>query len=89
MQRYPASRVAPMSLLVPVVGITAAWLFLGEQPTYVEIGGAALVIAGCAAGALAAPRSRAHTTPPPVFSHSHGDSAAKDQVGVGSAAEND
>ncbi|MBP0656692.1 EamA family transporter, partial [Mycobacterium tuberculosis] len=37
MQRYPASRVAPMSLLVPVVGITAAWLFLGEQPTYVEL----------------------------------------------------
>ena len=63
MQRYPASRVAPMSLLVPVVGITAAWLFLGEQPTYFELGGAALVIAGCAAGVLATPRSRARTAP--------------------------
>ena len=89
MQRYPASRVAPMSLLVPVVGITAAWLFLGEQPTYVEIGGAALVIAGCAAGVLAAPRSRARTTPSPVFSHPSIEPTAKAQVGASSAAEND
>ncbi|GAA1482510.1 EamA family transporter [Gordonia sinesedis] len=57
LSRYPASRVAPLSLLVPVVGITAAWLILGEVPSAVEIGGAALVIAGCAAGVLAAPRS--------------------------------
>ncbi|GAB32957.1 EamA family transporter [Gordonia otitidis] len=68
MQRYPASRVAPMSLLVPVVGITAAWLFLGEQPTYFELGGAALVIAGCAAGVLATPRSRARISPSPASS---------------------
>nr|WP_187343522.1 EamA family transporter [Gordonia sp. NB41Y] len=45
MKRYPASRVAPMSLLVPIVGISASWALLGEQPTWVEIGGAALVIA--------------------------------------------
>lgn len=58
MKRYPASRVAPMSLLVPIVGISASWALLGEQPTWVEIGGAALVIVGCAVGVLAAPRSR-------------------------------
>lgn len=58
MKRYEASRVAPLSLLVPVVGISAAWLLLGEVPSGVEITGAALVIAGCAAGVLAAPRSR-------------------------------
>ncbi|MGV9859350.1 EamA family transporter [Gordonia sp. NPDC003425] len=58
LQRHPASRVAPLSLLVPVVGITAAWLILGEVPTVIELGGAALVIAGCAAGVLASPRSR-------------------------------
>ncbi|GAB24947.1 putative amino acid efflux protein [Gordonia polyisoprenivorans NBRC 16320 = JCM 10675] len=58
MKRYEASRVAPLSLLVPVVGISAAWLLLGEVPSGVEIAGAALVIAGCAAGVLAAPRSR-------------------------------
>lgn len=57
LSRYPASRVAPLSLLVPVVGITAAWLVLSEVPTVVEIAGAALVIAGCAAGVLAGPSS--------------------------------
>lgn len=57
LSRYPASRVAPLSLLVPVVGITAAWLVLNEVPTVVEIAGAALVIAGCAAGVLAGPSS--------------------------------
>ncbi|WP_420714165.1 EamA family transporter [Gordonia sp. SL306] len=57
MSRYPASRVAPLSLLVPVVGITAAWLFLGETPTVVEIVGAVTVIGGCAAGVLASPMS--------------------------------
>ncbi|MFT4042568.1 MAG: EamA family transporter [Gordonia sp. (in: high G+C Gram-positive bacteria)] len=55
MQRYPASRVAPLSLLVPVAGISAAWLILGETPSALELCGAALVIAGCAAGVLAAP----------------------------------
>ncbi|WCB37206.1 EamA family transporter [Gordonia polyisoprenivorans] len=58
MKRYEASRVAPLSLLVPVVGISASWLLLGEVPSGVEIAGAVLVIAGCAAGVLAAPRSR-------------------------------
>ncbi|MGV7733177.1 EamA family transporter, partial [Mycobacterium kansasii] len=29
MGRYPASRVAPFSLLVPIVGITTSWLALG------------------------------------------------------------
>ncbi|RPA58564.1 amino acid transporter [Gordonia oryzae] len=58
MKRYEASRVAPLSLLVPVVGISASWVLLGEVPSGIEIAGAALVIAGCAAGVLAAPRSR-------------------------------
>ena len=55
LSRYPASRVAPLSLLVPIVGITAAWAFLGEQPGVVEVGGAAAVILGCAAGVMARP----------------------------------
>ncbi len=58
MSRYEASRVAPLSLLVPVVGITAAWLLLGETPTAVEVGGAVIVIVGCAVGVLAAPVNR-------------------------------
>jgi O-acetylserine/cysteine efflux transporter len=63
MSRYEASRVAPLSLLVPVVGITAAWLLLGEAPSTLEVLGAATVIAGCAAGVLAAPRSRPRRSP--------------------------
>ncbi|MDQ7991683.1 MAG: EamA family transporter [Propionicimonas sp.] len=46
MARYPASRVAPYSLLVPVVGITAAWLVLGERPAVLELAGSAVVVAG-------------------------------------------
>lgn len=46
MSRYPASRVAPYSLLVPVVGITAAWLLLGERPAGLELAGSAVVVAG-------------------------------------------
>lgn len=48
--KYPASRVAPLSLMVPVVGITAAWLVYDEQPTTLELLGAATVIIGCTVG---------------------------------------
>ena len=48
LHRHPATAVAPFTLLVPVVGITAAWLFLGERPTVVELVGAAIVLAGLA-----------------------------------------
>jgi O-acetylserine/cysteine efflux transporter len=57
MGRYPASTVAPMSLMVPVVGITASWLILRETPGVLQIIGAAVVIVGCVAG-LMAPRTR-------------------------------
>lgn len=50
MSRYPASKVAPFSLLVPIVGLTAAWAFLGETPTGWELIGGAVVILGCFAG---------------------------------------
>jgi O-acetylserine/cysteine efflux transporter len=43
---YPASTVAPFSLLVPVVGIGAAWLTLGEVPGIAELVGAVAVLAG-------------------------------------------
>lgn len=62
LSKYPASRVAPMSLLVPVVGITAAWALLGETPGVVEVIGAVVVILGCAVGVLAAPTNRPKVT---------------------------
>ncbi len=46
MARHPAGVVAPFSMLVPVTGITAAWLMLGERPTMLEAAGGVLVIAG-------------------------------------------
>lgn len=46
MARHPAGVVAPFSMLVPVVGITAAWLLLGERPAWGEIAGGAVVVLG-------------------------------------------
>ncbi|HSN12580.1 MAG TPA: EamA family transporter [Propionibacteriaceae bacterium] len=46
MSRHPAGRVAPFSMLVPVTGLTAAWLALGERPQPLELVGAAAVIGG-------------------------------------------
>jgi O-acetylserine/cysteine efflux transporter len=46
--RHPASRVAPFTLLVPPVGITAAWIALGQQPSASEVAGAAIILAGLA-----------------------------------------
>ncbi|MGW0043179.1 EamA family transporter [Rhodococcus sp. NPDC003348] len=50
MSRYPASTVAPFSLLVPVVGIGAAWLVLDERPTALALVGAVVVVGGCLFG---------------------------------------
>ncbi len=46
LSRYPASQVAPFSLLVPVVGLSSAWLFLGEALSAVQWVGAAIVMLG-------------------------------------------
>jgi len=44
--KYPASFVAPFSLLVPVVGFAAAYLILGEQISLLEILGSVLIFFG-------------------------------------------
>lgn len=44
--RYETWRVAPLSLLVPVVGMTSSALFLGETLTLLQLLGALLVMAG-------------------------------------------
>ena len=46
LSRYPASQVAPFSLLVPVVGISSSALLLGERLGTLQMMGAALVMAG-------------------------------------------
>ncbi|WP_439563632.1 EamA family transporter [Microcella sp.] len=50
--RYPTSAVVPFTLLVPVVGILAAWLVQGEVPTATEFIGGAIMLAGLAAAVL-------------------------------------
>ncbi|HAT33364.1 MAG TPA: O-acetylserine/cysteine exporter [Janthinobacterium sp.] len=44
--RYPASQVAPFSLLVPIIGLASAALLLDEHLSSVRVVGAALVMAG-------------------------------------------
>ena len=46
LQRYAASIVAPLSLLVPVVGLLSAMLLLGERPTAWQWMGTLGVLAG-------------------------------------------
>lgn len=50
--RYPTSAVVPFTLLVPVVGILAAWLVQGEVPASTEFIGGAIMLAGLAAAVL-------------------------------------
>ncbi|UVI35510.1 EamA family transporter [Brevibacterium spongiae] len=46
--RFPASQVAPFTLLVPVVGVLSAWVVLGDRPTVPEIIGGVLLLFGVA-----------------------------------------
>lgn len=46
LSRYPASQVAPLSMLVPVTGLLTARVVLGEQLSMLQWGGCFLVIIG-------------------------------------------
>ncbi|MEH6627026.1 MAG: EamA family transporter [Motiliproteus sp.] len=46
LKRYPASEVAPLTLMVPVVGLLTAWLLLGETLNTMQVIGIMLVMAG-------------------------------------------
>lgn len=46
LKRHPAGRVTPFSLLVPVVGLWAAWVFSGELPQRWQWAGTAAVLLG-------------------------------------------
>ncbi|AXH34759.1 EamA family transporter [Humibacter sp. BT305] len=53
MKRNPSSQVAPFSMLVPVAGFTSAWILLGDVPTWGDIIGGCIVIAGVAIATVA------------------------------------
>lgn len=71
MSRHPAGRVAPFSLLVPVTGLTAAWLVLGETPRPLELLGGVAVIGGV----LWASLRRSPTAAAPVTDQPEADTA--------------
>ena len=48
LSKYPTSAVVPFSLLIPVVGIIAAWLVVDERPGATELIGGAIMLAGLA-----------------------------------------
>ncbi|MBS9374201.1 EamA family transporter [Rhodococcus sp. B50] len=58
LSRHPAGTVAPLSLMVPVVGFTVAWITLGERPTPSSLIGGVIVVVG----ALAAQGGRGSVT---------------------------
>ena len=57
--RYPADRVVPYALAIPVVGLATGWLVRGEQITTPTVGGAGLVLGGLALVVMPAARSAA------------------------------
>ena len=46
LQRHAASTVAPLSLLVPVIGLVSAMVLLGERPSTVQWLGTLAVLLG-------------------------------------------
>jgi O-acetylserine/cysteine efflux transporter len=58
-KRYPAATVAPFSLLVPIWGIAAAYVAVGEKLTLGKWIGVALVVAGVAANSWPSRRVQA------------------------------
>ncbi|WP_458112642.1 EamA family transporter [Arthrobacter sp. R1-13] len=50
--KYPPSSVVPFTLLVPVVGMSAAWLALQEVPSATELAGGLLLLGGVATAVL-------------------------------------
>lgn len=59
LSRYPTSQIGPFAMVVPVVGVLAAWWALGELPTPTEAAGGVLLLAGVAAAVLVGRRRRA------------------------------
>lgn len=95
--RYPASAVVPFTMLVPVVGMLAAWLVLDEVPNVAEATGGAVLLLGVAittgvlrrrrrGAALPAPPAGPPPTGPPPAGHQRPDVPTDPGLGEESAA---
>jgi O-acetylserine/cysteine efflux transporter len=61
--RHPVNRVAPFTLLVPLVGLTTGWLAFGETLRPVHLAGGALLMAGLALNLFGARLFRRRASP--------------------------
>ena len=61
--RYPTGAVVPFSLLIPIIGIVAAWIVVNEQPTLTEIVGGAVMLVGLAIAVVVVRRPDAGAEP--------------------------
>jgi O-acetylserine/cysteine efflux transporter len=52
---HASSVVAPFALLVPVTGLSSAWVLLGERPTALQLLGSLVAIVGVALVAVTRP----------------------------------
>lgn len=55
LSRYPANRVAPFTLLVPLVGLSTGWVVFGEALKPVHFAGGAMLMAGLLLNVFGAP----------------------------------
>jgi O-acetylserine/cysteine efflux transporter len=77
---YSASAIAPFSLLVPVFGMAAAALLVGERITPLRVVAAVLIIAGVLAG-LVRGRTPAARVPSPSSTPAHSPTARTPSLG--------
>lgn len=68
--RYPTSAVVPFTLIVPVVGIVAAWLVQGEVPGALELIGGVVMLSGLAAAVVQWRRRPTAVAAPPPYDES-------------------
>lgn len=55
MSRYPANRVAPFSMLVPLIGLTVGWIVFGEELRPIHFVGGSLLMTGLLVNLFGAP----------------------------------
>jgi O-acetylserine/cysteine efflux transporter len=61
LRRYRVDQIAPFALLMPIMGVLASALMLGERPSTLALGGGVIILIGLAL-VVRAPEARAQST---------------------------